>query len=83
MIAFNLSVLVLLCNLKALDKSAWVSIEHLNSDLEQVVRLKVILEALLVPGSVDIAQFGASQWVLNPHHLQPGKIIIKNLFEIS
>ena len=61
MITFYLSVLVLLCNLKALDKSARVSIEHLDTDLEQVVRLKVILEALLVPGSVDVAQFGATQ----------------------
>ena len=61
MVTFNLSVLMLLCSFKALDKTARVSIERLNSDLEQVVRLEVILEALLMPGSVDIAQFGATQ----------------------
>ena len=55
MITFNLSVLVLLCNLEALNKSRRVPIEHLDSKLEQVVRLEVILEALLVPSSVDIA----------------------------
>ena len=61
MITFNLSVLVLLCNLEALNKSRRVPIEHLDSKLEQVVRLKVILEALLMLSSVYIAQFGASQ----------------------